>query len=142
MALGEKLWEGRGKSGGAGFIKSVNMEGVTSEYSWMAQLKGMGRASGVDLNVNVTAVSMAPPKGVYVSKDQGIFRTMSGDMGVLKGMDMMKMGAGGKPSSVGLWGFMTLSEKLGWMNGIIAIVTFEAQDPVWEQFNITIYEWA
>ena len=29
MAIGEKLWEGKGKSG-AGFIKSVGMEGVTS----------------------------------------------------------------------------------------------------------------
>jgi len=31
MAIGEKLWEGKGKSG-AGFIKSINIEGVTSIY--------------------------------------------------------------------------------------------------------------
>jgi len=28
MAIGQKLWEGKGKSG-ASFIKSFNMEGVT-----------------------------------------------------------------------------------------------------------------
>ena len=53
MAIGEKLWEGKGKSG-AGFIKSVGMEGVTSIYTWTAQMKGMGKAKGVDCNLNVT----------------------------------------------------------------------------------------
>ena len=38
MAIGEKLWEGKGKSG-ASFIKSINMEGVTSMYTWTAQMK-------------------------------------------------------------------------------------------------------
>ena len=43
MAIGEKLWEGKGKSG-ASFIKSVGMDGVTSVYTWTAQMKGMGKA--------------------------------------------------------------------------------------------------
>ena len=29
MVLGQKLWEGKGKSVGAGAIKSVGMEGIT-----------------------------------------------------------------------------------------------------------------
>ena len=140
MVIGEKLWEGKGKSG-ASFIKSVGMEGVTSVYSWMAQMKGMGRAKGIDCNINVTAKSMNPPKGVVGAKDQGVFMTMSGDMGVLKGFDLMKMMVGGKPASVGLWSFMTMSEKLSWMNDLIAIVTFEALDSMWTEFNITINEW-
>ena len=53
MAIGEKLWEGKGKSG-ASFIKSVGIEGVTSMYTWTAQMKGMGKAKGVDCNLNVT----------------------------------------------------------------------------------------
>ena len=141
MVLGEKLWEGKGKSGGAGSIKSIGMEGVTSEYSWNAQTKGMGRAEGIDLNINVTAIMTAPMKGVTGAKDQGIFMTMSGDMGVLKGSDLMKMMAGGNPTAVGLWSFMTMSEKLSWMNDLIALVTFEALDPMWMESNITIYEW-
>ena len=63
MVIGEKLWEGKGK-GGAGFIKSVGMEGVTSMYTWTAQMKGMGKAKGVDCNLNVTGMSMTPPKGI------------------------------------------------------------------------------
>jgi hypothetical protein len=141
MVLGEKLWEGKGKSAGAGFIKSVGMEGVTSEYSWTAQMKGMGRAKGVDINIHVTAIMTMSPKGTVPTKDQGVFNTMTGDMGILKGFDLMKMTPGGKPAAVGLWSFMTTSEKLGWMNDLIAIVTFEALDPMWEQSNITIYEW-
>jgi hypothetical protein len=140
MAIGEKLWEGKGKSG-ASFIKSVGMEGVISMYTWMAQMKGMGRAKGVDCNLNVTAKSMSSPKGVSAAKDQGTLMTMTGDMGVVKGFDLMKMMAGGKPTSVGLWSFMSMSEKLSWLNDLIAIVTFEVLDPMWMEFNVTIWEW-
>lgn len=53
----------------------------------------------------------------------------------------MKMTTSGKPSSVGLWCFMTMSEKLAWMNDLITVVTFEALDPMWMEFNVTIHEW-
>ena len=54
---------------------------------------------------------------------------MTGDMGIVKGVCLMKMTVGKNPTSVGLWGFMTMSEKLGWLNDTIAIVTFEATRP-------------
>ncbi len=140
MAIGEKLWEGKGK-GGASFIKSVGMDGVTSMYTWTAQMKGMGKANGIDANLNVTGMSMTPPKGIAASKDQGLLMTMTGDMGVIKGMSYMKMMMGKNPTSVGLWTFMTMSEKLGWLNDTIAVVTFEAMDPMWMELNVTIWEW-
>jgi len=139
MVLGEKLWEGKGK-GNPGFIKSINMEGVKSIYTYQADLKGMGRAKGVDWNLHVTATSMTPPKGIGTAKDQGMLMSMTGDMATMKGFDLMKM-SGAKPMSVGLWSFMTMSEKLGWMNEVIALVTFEALDPMWETFTVTIYDW-
>ena len=142
MAIGEKLWEGKGKSGGPGFIKSINADGVTSMYTWSAEMKGMGKAQGVDGSIRVTAKMMSPPKGVTAAKDQGIFMTMTGDMCVLKGFDLMKMMMpGGKPTAVGLWSFMTMSEKLAWLNNVVAVVTFEALDPMWMESNITIWEW-
>ena len=110
MALGEKLWEGKGKSAGPGFIKYVGTEGVAMMYSWSAQMKGMGRAKGMDLNFNATGKSMTPPKGIGKAKTQGMFMTMSGDMSILKGFDLMKM-AGGKPGAVGLYSFMTMSKS-------------------------------
>ncbi len=140
MVLGEKLWEGKGNSRPGGFIKSVSMEGVVSVYSWTAQLKGSGCAEGIDININVTGKSMMPPKGIGAGKDQGVFMTMTGDMGILKGHDLSTM-VEGKPSAVGLWSFMTMSEKLSWLNDVIAVVTIKALDPMWEKFNVTIYEW-
>ncbi len=64
MAIGEKLWEGKAKTAVTGLIKSVGVEGVKSEYSWTAQVKGVGRAKGVDGNIHVTAMMKMPPKGV------------------------------------------------------------------------------
>ncbi|MCW4030168.1 MAG: hypothetical protein NWE92_11045 [Candidatus Bathyarchaeota archaeon] len=139
MVLGQKLFEGKGKSG-ASFIKSVEMAGVKQIYSWTAQMKGFGPAQGVDCFITVTAKGMTPPKGLGAAKDQGVFRLSTGEMGVLKGLDLAKM-VEGKGKSVGLWSFMTMSEKLDWLNGVAALVTFEASDPMWQDFNITIYEW-
>ncbi len=140
MVLGEKLWEGKGKSDGPGFIKYVGMEGVASMYSWSAQLKGMGRAKGVDLNIHATGKSWMAPKGVNTAKDKAVFNTSSGDMGVLKGFALSKM-MQGKPMAVSLWHFMTYSEMLGWMNDVIAVASYEPVDPMWMELKITIYEW-
>ncbi len=141
MVLGEKIWEGKAKSAGPGSIKSVGVEGLTSEYSWTAEVKGMGRAKGIDGNIHVTAIMTSAPKGVAASKDQGIFMMNNGEMTVLKGNDLMKMTMGANPQAVGLWSFMTMSEKLGWINDLVALVTFEAQDPMWMQSKIAVYEW-
>ncbi len=141
MVIGQKLWEGKGKSGGPGFIKSITMEGVESMFTWSVQLKGMGSAKSVDCSINVTAKSMTPPKGVSGAEDQGMLMTATGDMAIVKGFDLMKMTVGKNPSSVGLYKFMTMSEKLAWLNDLIALVTFEALDPMWQEFNMTIYEW-
>ena len=139
--IGEILFEGMGKSNGPGFIKSIGMEGVTSIYTWSVDLKGMGKAMGANGNLSVTAKSMTPPKGIAWAKDQGIFRSMTGEMAVVKGVDLMKMTMGTNPMSVGLWTFMTMSEKWMWLNDTIALVTFEAMDPMWMQFKVTIHEW-
>ena len=67
--------------------------------------------------------------------------TNFGEMSVLKGVDLMKIVARRNPTAVGLWSLMTMSEKLSWMNDLVALVTFEALDPMWMESNITIYEW-
>ncbi len=140
MVIGEKLWEGKGK-GGASFIKSVGMEGVTSMYTWTAQMTGMGKAKGVNGNLNVTGYSMTPPKGLAWSKDQGMMMATTGDMGVVKGTSLMKMEMGKNPTALGLWGMMTMSDKLAWVNNTILLVTFEAMDPMWMELNVAIWEW-
>ena len=69
MVLGEKLWEGKGKSAGQGLIESIGMDGIKSVYSWMAEMKGVGKASGFDGNIHVTTKMKTPIKGVPASKD-------------------------------------------------------------------------
>lgn len=139
LVLGQKLFEGRGKSG-PGFFKKISMEGVKQMYTWTAQVKGAGRAEGVECFISVTARSKTPPAGLGVAKDIGVFRTSTGEMGTIKGFDVAKM-TGDKPMSVGLWTFMTASDKLAWLNDVMAIVTFEGVDPMWQEFNMTVYEW-
>jgi len=51
---------GKGKSVGPGFIKSVEMEGIISEYTWMAEVKGMGCAEGLDGTINVNSNQARP----------------------------------------------------------------------------------
>jgi hypothetical protein len=85
-------------------------------------------------------MGVTPPKGLGAAKDQGIFRLSSGEMGVIKGLDLSKM-VEGKGVSVGLWTFMTMAEKISWLNDTVGLVTFEALDPMWQEFNIAIYEW-
>jgi hypothetical protein len=84
---------------------------------------------------------MTPPKGISASKDKAMLFTMAGDMAVVRGLDLMKMVPGTNPSSVGLWTFMTMSEKLAWLNDVISLVTFEATDPMWMEFKVAITEW-
>jgi hypothetical protein len=141
MVLGDKIFEGKGKSVGPSYIKSISADGVVSMFAWTAQLKGVGKAQGVEATLNNTAKSMTPPKGIAAAKDKAMLFTMTGDMAVARGLDLMKMVPGQKPSSVGLWTFMSMSEKLGWLNDVLAVVTFEATGPMWTEFNLTITEW-
>lgn len=138
MVLGEKLWEGKGKTTGT-TIKAVGADGVTLEYTWTAQLKGMGKAKGADAAVTFSAIVLMGPSGSGLSRGQGILNTMTGDMVAIKGAGHGKNEAG-KSKGVGLWSFMTMSAKLGWLNNVVAIITQEG-DPQWMEFDMAIHEW-
>ena len=134
MVVGEKLWEGKGKYGTTS-IKAVGPEGVTMEGTINVQLKGAGRAMGIDGILTLTNTISMEPSGVGWSHGQGMFNTMTGDMVVLKNSGIGKAG-----KSVALMSFMTMSPKLDWMNNLVALVTLEG-DPQWMEFDIAIHEW-
>ncbi len=67
--------------------------------------------------------------------------TITDGMAVVQGFDLMKTTIDANPSAVGLWSFMTMSEKFDWMNDVIAVVTMQATDPMGMEFTITIQEW-
>jgi hypothetical protein len=138
MAIGEKLWEGKAKTMGM-TIKGANADGVMMEYTWMAQLKGMGKAKGVDGQVLFTGNTMISPTGGGTTTGTGLFTTMTGDMAVIKGSGYGKPEMG-KAKGLGIWSFMTMSQKLNWMNMTVALTTQEG-DPKWTEFDVVVWEW-
>ena len=126
MAIGEKLWEGPGKSQTT-IIKSVEGDGVYIMATWTTLLKGMGKAKGVDGQVTFSGKIKMGPNGAGISMGQGIFRTMTGDMAMVKGYGYGKP-VKDKAKSVGIWTFMSMSPKLAWVNDTLALVTLEG-DP-------------
>jgi hypothetical protein len=138
LAIGEKLWEGKAKTMGM-TIKGINADGVSLEYTWMAQLKGMGKAKGVDGQVLFTGMTMISPSGGGSTVGNGMFTTMTGDMAVIKGSGYGKPEAG-KGKGLGIWSFMTMSPKLTWMNMTVALTTQEG-DPMWSEFEVVVWEW-
>ncbi len=138
MVIGEKLWEGKAKTVGM-TIKGANAEGVALEYTWIADVKGMGKANGVDGNILFTGNTMISPTAGGGTLGTGIFTTMMGDMAVIKGSGYGKPEAG-KGKGLGIWNFMTMSPKLAWMNMTVTIVTQEG-DPNWKEFDVVVWEW-
>ena len=138
MAIGEKLWEGKAKSMTT-LIKDVNSEGVSIVASWMAQLKGVGKAKGLDGTLSFTGKIMMGPNGAGWSHGQGIFNLMTGEMAVVKSSGIGKIEAG-KGKSIGLASFMSMSPKLAWVNTLTALVTQEG-DPNWMEWDMVVWEW-
>jgi hypothetical protein len=138
MVIGEKLWEGKAKTMGMA-IKGANADGVSLEYTWMADVKGMGKAKGVDGSIIFTGMTLISPTGGGGTKGTGMFTTMTGDMAVIKGSGYGKP-EGAKGKGVGIWSFMTMSQKLAWMNMTVAITTQEG-DPMWKEFDLVVWEW-
>lgn len=138
MVIGEKLWEGKAKTMGMA-IKGANADGVSMEYTWMAQVKGMGKAKGMDGNILFTGMTTISPTGGGGSSGTGLLTTMTGDMAVIKGSGYGKP-EGGKGKGVALWNFMTMSQKLAWINMTVAISTQEG-DPMWQEFDLVVWEW-
>jgi hypothetical protein len=138
LILGEKLWEGKGKTMGMA-VKSVSANGANQEFTWTATVKGSDCAEGVDGNIMITAMGMKEAIGLGIAKGQGMMTTNSGEVAFIKSYDISKM-EDGKSKAIGIWSFMTAAEKLSWMNDLIAIVCITSADPMWMEFDVEIYE--
>jgi hypothetical protein len=138
MAVGEKLWEGKAKAQST-IIKGADSEGVWLLATWMAEMKGMGKAKGVDGTILFTSKVNMGPSGAGISMGQGLLTTMTGDMAVIKGYGYGKP-VKDKAKSVGIWTYMTMSPKLAWINDAATLVTLEG-DPQWMEFTVTVWEW-
>ncbi len=137
LAIGEKLFEE--KITPAGFaIKSVGPEGVETEYSVTGEITGFGKAEGVKATNMATMRNLVRPGGITTGTAQGVMTMTDGDSVV------WKLCYAGKTSSTGvkLTGtvtFMTMSEKLAWLNSTICVM--EAAGDAKAHTDV-FYEWS
>jgi hypothetical protein len=139
LAIGNQLWEGHGKTQ-IMIVKQVNAEGVTVEYTWAGDIKGTGKAQGINGSIIFTGTKIAglSNKGAGATTGQGIMFTS-------KDMVAIESSGYGNPKwettkSLEIWRFRTASENLGWLNSCVAVITQEG-DPAWKEFSISINEW-
>ncbi len=138
MLLGEKLWEGTGKTQTM-TTKDTNPNGATFEYTWIAKLKGMGKAKTIDITLSFTGTKTADFFGAGPTTGDGVFFTKDGNMVAVKSSGYGKPQSG-KGKSIEIWSFTATAQALSWLNSTIAIVTIQGDDQ-WKQFNLTISEW-
>jgi len=136
MVVGEKMWEEKGKIIGIS-VKSIDTEGAHMEETFTSEVKGLGRApSGRNIGtMNVTQRT----GGTFNGTGQGYFTSLEGDSVVWKLYFYGKPEAG-KNKTLFLVQFFTASQKLAWMNGVIAIGE-SITDPKTMEVSGTGYEW-
>ncbi len=139
MVVGEKLWEGNGKTK-IMTVQNVSADGVTVEFTWYGDLKGLGKAKGVDGTIVFTGRKLAAIAGPGKGSTTG-----QGILFAKGGLVAIKSTGYGNPKwenakSVEIWNFITASRKLNWLNDTVSLVTQEG-DPSWNEFKVTISEW-
>jgi len=137
LAIGEKLFEE--KVTPRGFtIKSVGSEGVESEYSVTGEITGFGKAEGVKATNMGTMRNLVLPTGITTGTAHGVMTTTDGDSVVWKLCYAGKAsGTGGK--FTGTVTFMTMSEKLAWLNSTICVMEGAGDAKVGTD---VFYEWS
>ncbi len=139
MGIGELLWEGKGKTQ-IMIVKKVDAEGVTVEFTWAGEVKGAGKAQGINGSIVFTGTKVASltNKGAGATVGQGILFTS-------KDMVAIESTGYGNPrwesqKSLETWQFRTASETLNWLDETVALVTQQG-DPAWQEFTVSIHEW-
>jgi hypothetical protein len=136
LVLGEKLWEEKGKAIGMS-VKSIGPEGVRMEQTFATEVRGFGRwPSGRNMG---TVDIFSGPSGGSSGTGQGIFTSPEGDTVVWKAYSLGKTEAG-MSKSVNIVQLMTTSQKLSWMNGLIAVWEGISDQKTME-LSGTAYEW-
>jgi len=118
MPLGEKWFEEKGRMTMT-YIESIDSNGVVMKQSFESDLKGMGKfPSGKNMGSGTIYVK---PSGKAHGKWQGILMTADGEMVTWHGKGQ-SVRAGPKVKGVMLLSFMTISEKLKWMNMVTGVM--------------------
>jgi hypothetical protein len=117
-------------------IESVNSDGMTFEHTWSADVKGLGKAKGMDGNMFETELATVTSTGAATASGNAMFNLSTGDKAFIKAQGAGK-GEGQHGMGLYVWSFMTNSKKLAWLNNTLGIVTQDG-DP--QQFDLTVWE--
>jgi hypothetical protein len=114
MALGQKLFEEVGKITSFIVTKVHPLEGVTTEASFMSDIKGIERfPSGKNL---ASGIMTKYPHGIIDATWQGNLTTKNAEEFMWWAHEKSKVSEDGKISGVNLVTGFTNSQKLSWMN--------------------------
>lgn len=138
MALGEKVFEERGKITSM-VIQSVHpVEGVKMEVSFASEIKGIGNfPSGRNMGSGtVTQYS----HGAVDSEYRGVVTTTEGEQFFWWAHEKGRLTEGGKTKSVVMVSGVTNSQKLKWMNDLVLLIESES-DSAAQEYTGTGYRW-
>jgi hypothetical protein len=139
MALGERLFEDIGNLTKLD-VKSVHLvEGVKMEVSFTSEIKGLSKfPSGKNIG---SGTMIQYPHGVIDANYQGIETTTEGDQYIWWAHEKSKVVQGGMTTKgIIIFTGYTNSQKLSWMNNLIAVIDMKT-DLTNQQFEGIGYEW-
>jgi hypothetical protein len=138
MALGQKLFEEVGKIASFKVTKVHPLEGVTTEVSFMSDIKGIERfPSGKNL---ASGTITKYPHGIIDGVWHGNLTTQNTEEFMWWAHEKSKVSEDGKIRGLNLLTGFTNSQKLSWMNNLIIVVEL-AGSVYSEEFSATAYEW-
>lgn len=140
MTLGQKLFEEVGKISSFKVTKVHPLEGVTTEVSFMSDIKGIERFPN---GKNLASGTMTKyPHGIIDAAWQGTLTTTTENAEEFMwwAHEKSKVSEDGKIRGINLVTGFTSSEKLSWMNSLIILVEL-AGSIYSEEFCATAYEW-
>ncbi len=141
LTIGQKIFEETVRPIGI-TVRSVGPEGVETETTISAEIVGFGPAQGVNGKLLGTQRNKIGSNGIVRGTGQGKMVFEQGELVVCKLKYAGRMTASDGQKHVGTLTFMTVSEKLAWLNQTVGVVEGEFKGgPTGSGKNI-IYEWS
>ncbi|HEY7696160.1 MAG TPA: hypothetical protein VH797_08715 [Nitrososphaeraceae archaeon] len=138
MTVGQKLFEETGKISGLKVVKVHPLEGLTTEMTFMSDIRGVGKyPSGKNLaSGTITKYS----HGIIDGSWQGTLTTEIGEEFMWWSHEKSRVVKGGKIKGLNITTGFTNSQELSWMNNLIIVIDL-AGSVLSDEFSAIGYEW-
>ena len=138
MTVGQKLFEETGKISGLKVVKVHPLEGLTTEMTFMSDIRGVGKyPSGKNLaSGTITKYS----HGIIDGSWQGTLTTEIGEEFMWWSHEKSRVVKGGKIKGLNIATGFTNSQELSWMNNLIIVIDL-AGSVSSDEFSAIGYEW-